>query len=87
MNEKTLGEAFNVSERSTLHSLAEMFQDKDDRDALRSLIHDGATLSEIILAYKTQRRMVSVLKAVGGLIVLLGATVAALKGLNIWPGK
>jgi hypothetical protein len=87
MTEKSLRDSFSATERAALHSLAEMFQDKDDRDALRGLVQDGATLSEIILAYRTQRRMVGALKATGGLIVLLGATVAALKGLNLWPGK
>ncbi|MCI5038437.1 MAG: hypothetical protein MRY81_02020 [Donghicola eburneus] len=87
MTEKSLRDSFNADERAALHSLAEMFQDKDDRDALRGLVQDGATISEIILAYRTQRRMVGFLKATGGMIVLLGATVAALKGLNLWPGK
>ncbi len=77
--------SFTEEERAVLHSLAEMFQDKDCRDELRRLVHDGATLRELILAYKTNRRAVSLLKAVGGLIVLGGATVAALKGLNLWP--
>ncbi len=76
---------FTEDERATLHSLAEMFSDKDDRDELRSLVRSGATLHEIILAYKTNRRAVSLLKAAGGVIVLGGATVAALKGLNLWP--
>lgn len=76
---------FTEDERATLHSLAEMFSDKDDRDELRRLVHDGTTLHEIILAYKTNRRVVSTLKTVGGLIVLAGGTVAALKGLNLWP--
>lgn len=77
--------AFSSNERAALHSLAEMFQDKDDRDQLRQLMHDGATLKEIILAFRTQRRMISSLKAVGGLIVLLGAAVAALKAMSMWP--
>lgn len=76
---------FTADERGALHSLAEMFQDKDDRDLLRQLVHDGTTLREIILAYRTQRRMVATLKAVGGMIVLGGASVAALKGLGWWP--
>lgn len=76
---------FNEDERSALHSLAEIFQDKKDRDALRRLLDEGATLREIVVAYKTNRRVVSLLKAAGGLIVLAGGTVAALKGLNLWP--
>lgn len=77
--------AFTEDERATLHSLAEMFSDKDDRDELRRLVHEGTTLREIILAYKTNKRVVSTLKTLGGLIVLAGGTVAALKGLNLWP--
>ncbi len=77
--------AFTEDEHATLHSLAEMFSDKDDRDELRRLVHEGTTLREIILAYKTNKRVVSTLKTLGGLIVLAGGTVAALKGLNLWP--
>ena len=76
---------FNDDERATLHSLAEMFSDKDDRDELRRLVHEGATLHELLLAYKTNRRVISSLKTIGGLIVLVGGVVAALKGLNLWP--
>ena len=78
---------FSEADRRTLRSLAEMFSDKEERDQLRRLMHEGATLREIILAYKTNRRLISGLKAVGGLIVLAGATAAALRGLNLWPGK
>ncbi len=76
---------FTEDECATLHSLAEMFSDNDDRDELRRLVHEGTTLREIILAYKTNKRVVSTLKTLGGLIVLAGGTVAALKGLNLWP--
>ena len=76
---------FSTDERATLHSLAEMFSDKDARDELRRLVQDGTTLREIILAYKTNRRAVSILKTVGGLVVLAGGTVAALKGFGLWP--
>lgn len=76
---------FTDDERATLHSLAEMFSNKDDRDELRRLVQDGTTLREIILAYKTNRRVVSTLKTVGGLIVLAGGTVAALRGFSLWP--
>ena len=76
---------FSSDERAALHSLAEMFQDKDSQDELRRLVHDGTTLREIILAYKTNRRVISTLKTIGGLVVLAGGTVAALKGLNLWP--
>lgn len=58
--------SFTEDERATLHSLAEMFSDKDDRDELRRLVHEGTTLREIILAYKTNKRVVSTLKALGG---------------------
>ena len=76
---------FSSDERAALHSLAEMFQDKDSQDELRRLVHDGTTLREIILAYKTNRRVISTLKTIGGLVVLAGGAVAALKGLNLWP--
>lgn len=76
---------FTEDERAVLHSLAEMFSDKSSRDELRRLVHDGTTLREVVLAYKTNRRVVSILKAIGSLIVLLGGAVAALKGLNLWP--
>lgn len=81
----TVESKFTEDERATLHSLAEMFSDKGDRDELRRLVHDGTTLREIIMAYKTNRRAISMLKAIGGLVVLAGGTVAALKGLNLWP--
>lgn len=58
---------FSSDERAALHSLAEMFQDKDSRDELRRLVHDGTTLHEIILAYKTNRCVISTLKTIGGL--------------------
>ena len=37
------------------------------------------------MAYKTNRRAVSTLKTIGSLIVLVGGSVAALKGLGLWP--
>ena len=76
---------FNEDERATLHSLAEMFSNKKDRDELRRLVHDGTTLREIILAYKTNKRVVSFLKTSGGLIVLAGGVFDALKGFGLWP--
>lgn len=76
---------FSEEERATLHSLAEMFSDKDDRDELRRLVHEGTTLREIILAYKMNKLVVLILKTLGGLIILAGGAVAALKGLNLWP--
>ncbi len=85
MTEKTLEASFSEDERAALHSLAEMFQDKDCRDELRTLVHEGTTLREIILAYKANRRVISTLKTVGGLIILAGGSVAALKGLGLWP--
>ncbi len=35
-------------------------------------MHEGTTLTKIIMAYKANRRMVSTLKTVGGLIMLVG---------------
>ena len=80
-------EDFTDSERGTLRSLAEMFGEKDDRDALRRIVADGGTLKEIILAYRTQKMVIGTLKAIGGLIVLAGAAFAALKGFGLWSGK
>jgi hypothetical protein len=76
--------SFTQDERATLHSLAEMFQDKEERDELRKLLQAGTTLRELVMAYKVNLRMVTVLKASGGMIVLLAAVVAALRGLNFW---
>lgn len=78
---------FAEHERATLHSLAEMFSEKDDRDLLRQLLHEGVTLKELIMAYKTKRRMVGSLKALGALVVLGGAVVGTLKGFGLWPWK
>ena len=75
---------FTSDERATLHSLAEMFQDKEDRDELRRLLHAGTTLRELVMAYKVNRRMMTVLKASGGMIVLLAAVVAAVRGWITW---
>ncbi|WP_136443674.1 hypothetical protein [Pacificoceanicola onchidii] len=85
MSENTLDRSFTETELAALRSLAEIFQDKDERDELRNLIQEGATIREILLAYRTQRRLGATLKAIAGLIVLAGAAVAALKGLNLWP--
>ena len=85
MTEQNAHATFSESQRAALHSLAEMFQDKASRDELRRLVHEGTTLREIIMAYKTNRRAVSTLKTIGTLIVLAGGSVAALKGLGLWP--
>ncbi len=79
--------SFSREERKVLHSLVEIFQDKECRDKLREIIRDGTTLRELIMAYKTQRRLVSYLKAVGGLVVLLAAVVAAVRQLGWMPPK
>ena len=76
---------FTEEERATLHSLAEMFSNKDDRDELRQLVREGTTLHELVLAYRTNRRAVSTLKTIAALIGLIGGAVVALKGLNLWP--
>ena len=77
--------SFSENERAVLHSMAEMFQDKDDRDQLRKLLSEGATLAQIITAYKSQRWLIGGLRAIGGMVVILGTALAALKGLGIWP--
>lgn len=77
-------EEFTEDERGTLRSVAEMFSDKDDRDQLRALLSEGATIKQLIQAYKTQRGIVGLLKGVAGLIVVLSAAFAAVKGLNLW---
>ena len=80
-------EEFTEDQLTVLQSVAEMFGEKKDRDMMRALLDQGATIREITMAYRTQRMMVRTLKAVGGLIVLGGASAAALKGLGFWPGK
>ncbi len=75
---------FSEEEQTALHSLAEIFQDKDTRDELRRLLTEGTTLREIVFAYKANRRFVSSLKAVGGLIVVVGGAVTVLRGFP-WP--
>ncbi|MEH6836651.1 MULTISPECIES: hypothetical protein [Falsihalocynthiibacter] len=82
---KTYLAQFTELERLALHSLAEIFQDKPARDDLRRLVQEGTTLKEIILAYRTQRRMMSSLKAVASLIAVVGAAYAALKTLGVFP--
>ena len=77
--------SFSREERAALHSLAEMFSDKDARDDLRRLLDEGATLREIVMAYRTNHRVVRSLKAFAGLVILATSTVAALKGFNLWP--
>ena len=74
--------AFSEEERATLHAVAEMFQDKDDRDELRQLLSEGATLSELVTAYKSRRWLIAWLKAAGGLIVLGAAVYGALQAFN-----
>lgn len=76
---------FDDEELKTLHSLTDIFQDKKACDELRRLLDDGTTLRELIMAYKTNRRIVASLKSLGALIVLAGGVVAALRGLNLWP--
>lgn len=78
------GGSFSEAERAILHSLAEMFQDKEDRDELRRILDEGVSLREIILAYKTDRRLVKKLKAWGTFIVLLASVGGALKAISLW---
>ncbi len=87
MGDRATSASFSATERATLHSMAEMFQDKDDRDQLRKIMIEGATPSELVLAYRTQKRLVSFLKAAAGLVVVLGAASAALKGMGLWPTR
>jgi hypothetical protein len=77
--------SFTEEERKVLHSVAEIFSEKKDRDELRKLIDEGATLRELILAYRSQRRVVSTLKAIGGLVVLGGAVISVFKGAGFMP--
>lgn len=77
--------SFSTDERATLHVVAEMFERKEDRDALRNLIEDGATLSEIITAYRSRRFVIASLKGTAALVVTLGAAYGVLRGLNLFP--
>ena len=76
---------FSKEEWATLHSLAEMFSDKEARDELRRMLDEGATFRELVMAYKTNRRVISALKTTATLIVLASAAIAALKSLSLWP--
>ncbi len=76
---------FTPDERQVLHSLAEMFSEKDCRDELRQIVREGATVRELIMAYRTRNRLVKSLQTVGGLIILVGGTVAAIRSLGFWP--
>lgn len=76
---------FTREEKAILHSIAEMFQDKDDRDELRRILDDGRTLQDLILAYKTNRKVVSTLKALGAIAGAMLAIAAAAKQFGFWP--
>jgi hypothetical protein len=78
-------EQFTEDELATLRSLAETFQDKDERDNLRRILGEGVTIKEIVLAYRTQRRMISTLKAIAGFVAIIGAAYAGLKTLGVVP--
>lgn len=78
---------FAENERAVLHSLAEMFADKRDRDELRKLVNEGATLRQLILAYRSQRLAFAFIKGLAGFIVIIGGAAAMVKGSGIWPGK
>lgn len=78
-------EQFNETQHATLTSLADIFEVKEDRDDFRELLRSGATVREMVLAYKTQKRMISTLKAVASLIAMIGAAYAALKQFGVFP--
>jgi len=80
MADKQLNAAFSDTERAALHSLAEMFQDKNDRDALRRLLDDGATIKQLITAYRTQKGALLGIKFIAGLIVAVGGAWFVIKG-------
>ena len=62
-----------------------MFSHKEDRNELRRMLDEGATVRELVLAYKTNRRVISALKTTATLIVLAIAAIAALKSLSLSP--
>ncbi|MEH6834799.1 hypothetical protein [Falsihalocynthiibacter arcticus] len=78
-------EQFSETERATLASVADMFAVKKDRDDFRELVRSGATVREMVLAYRTQKRMISTLKAVASLIAVLAAAYAGLKQFGVFP--
>lgn len=80
MAEKPDYAAFSERERAALHSLAEMFEDKDDRDALRRLLDDGATIKQLITAYRTQKGALLGIKFIAGLIITIGGAWFVIKG-------
>lgn len=74
---------FDEDERKTLHTLAEMFEDKADREALRVILKQGVTITQLVHAYRGQKYLVNSLKATGGLLIIVGGGWAVLKGFGI----
>ena len=77
---------FTEWERRVLHSLANTFQDKEDLDTLNSIMASGATLKEIVTAYRSQKWLVGRIKVLAGLVAAVAAAWAALKGAG-WVGR
>lgn len=76
MPDKILAQAFTDAERAALHSLAEMFSLKEDRDTLRELVKSGVTIKDLVFAYKYQKTSWRLAKWVAGFITIVGGAVA-----------
>ena len=78
----TKEDTLNSKQIETLRSIADMFPDKNDREELRVIVSEGATIKELANAYRTQKGVVSFLKASSGLIIVMGGAYAVLKGIS-----
>ena len=76
MTDKKVEQAFTDRERAALHSLAEMFSEKEDRDTLRELVKAGVTIKDLVFAYKYQKTSWRLAKWVASFIAALGAAAA-----------
>ena len=82
MTEKTIPQAFSETERATLHSVAEMLGDRDDRDQLRQIIQSGATIKDLVFAYKYQKTTWRIVKWAASSMAILAAGAAAITQLS-----
>lgn len=78
---------FTEREEAALRSLAEMFSDKDDRDKLRNIVEEGATIAELILAYRTKAWAIAALKGTATMIVAVAGAYAVVRGVVTFLGK
>lgn len=82
MTDEQWGLTFSTDERAALHALAEMFRSREDRDRLRDLMQEGATLKQLVTAYRSQKYLLTAVKVIAGLIVVVGGAWAAIRGVT-----